>query len=595
MVDSARNRLYAAYDGNYGDYFIIVFDATTHARIAEMLSPVEIPALLLDSERNRVFFGTAKGSATHVLDGDTLQISAVPVQFYDTPTVLGDENRFYSYAAGDSTLQVTNLETGVSTRTETLLSAIASTRANVRANRVYAHGLPKADSPYNVFMLDPNGGVLGRIAVPMPSGGQAAGVNTATGVLYIADGDATYVIADAGAVPPFNTPTGADVTIAAPDADATVKFATVSAPGETTMTPIADAAALNLTLPGGFALSTSTGAWEISTTATIGAPIEVCLSAAGLTDEEFANATILHGVDGAWQVEASRRDATTRMICAEVTSLSPFAIGLLVDREAPQVSCSPVATGWHRDNVTVTCTASDTGIGLATAADASFALTTSLPAGSETANATTDSRQVCDAAGNCATAGPIGGIKIDMRAPAIQVTAPAERRYLLAERVTAAYGCTDGGAGVASCAGPVEPGAPIDTATVGARAFTVNAVDEVGNASAMEVAYSVGYGIQPLYDPTRAYKAGSTVNLIVALTDANGRNVSSPAITVVARKLTRLQDGMSMTLGFALPYDTKSGGYGGKVNTGGLSGGTYEVELEAAGDTGVLHVRFTLK
>ena len=70
---------------------------------------------------------------------------------------------------------------------------------------------------------------------------------------------------------------------------------------------------------------------------------------------------------------------------------------------------------WHADNVALACTASDGGTGLANPADASFSLITSVAAGVENANASTDSRVVCDVAGNCTTAGPIGGNKIDRK------------------------------------------------------------------------------------------------------------------------------------------------------------------------------------
>ena len=59
-------------------------------------------------------------------------------------------------------------------------------------------------------------------------------------------------------------------------------------------------------------------------------------------------------------------------------------------------------------------------------ADASFVLTTSVANGVETANASTDSRVVCDVAGNCATAGPIAGNKIDRKAPVITLVTPAD-------------------------------------------------------------------------------------------------------------------------------------------------------------------------
>ena len=89
------------------------------------------------------------------------------------------------------------------------------------------------------------------------------------------------------------------------------------------------------------------------------------------------------------------------------------------DRTAPIVACAAPDGAWHATNVALACTASDPGTGLANPADASFSLVTSVGAGIETANASTDSRVVCDLEGNCATAGPIAGNKIDRKAPSI--------------------------------------------------------------------------------------------------------------------------------------------------------------------------------
>jgi hypothetical protein len=87
------------------------------------------------------------------------------------------------------------------------------------------------------------------------------------------------------------------------------------------------------------------------------------------------------------------------------------------DSAAPTIVCAPADTLWHAANVTLACTAHDEGSGLATQSDASFGLSTSVAAGQEQSNASTNTRQVCDVAGNCATAGPIGGNMIDRKAP----------------------------------------------------------------------------------------------------------------------------------------------------------------------------------
>jgi hypothetical protein len=112
--------------------------------------------------------------------------------------------------------------------------------------------------------------------------------------------------------------------------------------------------------------------------------------------------------------------------------------------------------------------------------------------GVENANASTDSRVVCDVAGNCATAGPIAGNKIDRKQPSIVLTTPANGAvYQLNRAIPAAFMCADAGSGIASCAGTVAAGAAIDTASIGAKSFAVTATDAVGNLASTIVSYTV--------------------------------------------------------------------------------------------------------
>ena len=107
-----------------------------------------------------------------------------------------------------------------------------------------------------------------------------------------------------------------------------------------------------------------------------------------------------------------------------------------------------------------------------------------MPIGTETANAATNSRQVCNTVGGCTTAGPITGNKVDKKPPTITITSPAANAtYQLNASVAASYACSDGGSGVASCQGPVANGSPINTSSTGTKTFTVTATDTVGNPS----------------------------------------------------------------------------------------------------------------
>jgi hypothetical protein len=184
-----------------------------------------------------------------------------------------------------------------------------------------------------------------------------------------------------------------------------------------------------------------------------------------------------------------------------------FSVNLFVpDTEPPVITCDAPDGMWHANNVVIHCSASDAGSGLADSADASFDLSTNVPAGVETANAFTNSREVCDAVGNCATAGPIGGNKVDRKAPVIVVTQPAATEYTHSDTLVLDYSVTDGGSGVATVT-PTMNGATTLGGTglpsgraillltelpLGDHTFAVAANDQVGNVSPTEsVTFSI--------------------------------------------------------------------------------------------------------
>lgn len=101
-----------------------------------------------------------------------------------------------------------------------------------------------------------------------------------------------------------------------------------------------------------------------------------------------------------------------------------------------------------------------------------------------------------DANGNAAT--PVthtysvvpGGF--DDTPPQIDLAAPANgATYLQGTTVGASYSCTDDSSGVATCAGDVATGVPIDTSAVGPRTFTVTATDNEGNPHTVVHSYRV--------------------------------------------------------------------------------------------------------
>jgi endonuclease G, mitochondrial len=179
--------------------------------------------------------------------------------------------------------------------------------------------------------------------------------------------------------------------------------------------------------------------------------------------------------------------------CIEADVDGPLQVP--ADTHPPLIHCESPDGAWHGENITLACTATDSESGLDDHGDASFSLVTLVPDGTSNSNAATDTREVCDAVGNCATAGPIAGNMIDRENPAASLTTPADGAvYMLNDIVNASFACADGGSGVGSCIGTSASGSPIDTASSGPKIFSVTAIDGVGNALTVAVTYTVSTG-----------------------------------------------------------------------------------------------------
>lgn len=276
-----------------------------------------------------------------------------------------------------------------------------------------------------------------------------------------------------------------------------------------------------------------------------------------------------------------------------------------LDKTPPVVNCGAADSQWHAANVSIACTATDALSGLAQSSQASFSLTTSVPQGTETTDASTGSLPVCDAAGNCATAGPITGNMVDLKAPTISITTPAsgDPTYLLNQAVAANYSCTDGGSGVATCSGTVPNGNDLNTASVGTENFTVNATDKVGNASNLSAGYSVSYNICVLYDQTKAVESNATIPIRFYLCDANQGDVSASSIAVNfvgVQQISTTTSGVVVTYPAATPDANfrfssdlgPSGGYIMNLSTKGYAAGTYQLTFTVANDPKPHSVQF---
>jgi Pro-kumamolisin, activation domain len=273
------------------------------------------------------------------------------------------------------------------------------------------------------------------------------------------------------------------------------------------------------------------------------------------------------------------------------------------DNQPPDVYCGAADGVWHATDASITCYAFDqSGLsGLANPADSSFTLTTSVPAATETTDAYTNSHQVCDNAGNCVTAGPVGANMVDKKAPSISITAPTATQYIVHQSVAASYSCADGGSGVATCAGPVASGSPFDTSTVGTKIFTVNATDKVGNASNQPVSYNVTYKICLLYDPTTP-SGGRGYTIKLQLCDNNNVNLSNSSIVLTAtavdgdpakaKPLGNLNPGNKFLYG---PGTAPGASYLYLLDTLGLTTGTHSLSFTVQGDPIVHTAPFVIK
>jgi len=235
---------------------------------------------------------------------------------------------------------------------------------------------------------------------------------------------------------------------------------------------------------------------SITFTATAnGAPVQRIVvqtsgAQAGVQTISSATGSITIAADGQTSVAYHAEDAAGGIEAPQVLIVK-------IDGTTPSVACQAPDGLWHAADVSVACTATDPGSGLASPTDASFSLSTSVPAGTETASASTGTRPVCDVAGNCTTA-VVGGFMIDRKPPAITVTVPTPGAvYAVGQSVRANYGCLDGGSGLKSCAG-TQNGAPVandnlvDTATPGTKTFSVASRDNVDNvAPPITVTYTV--------------------------------------------------------------------------------------------------------
>ena len=198
------------------------------------------------------------------------------------------------------------------------------------------------------------------------------------------------------------------------------------------------------------------------------------------------------------------------------------------DSSPPVITCDAPDGVWHGADVSISCTAADAGSGLANPADdAAFLLWTDVPLETETGNAATDTKEVCDAAGNCATAGPVSGNMVDKKAPEITIVQPVTAQYVHSATLELDYTVTDDGSEVLTVT-PTMNGSPtvagkdlssgrvinlLTSLPLGANTFTVNAVDNVGNNASppASVTFTIIVTPQSMIDAVNQFQASGAI------------------------------------------------------------------------------------
>jgi hypothetical protein len=142
-----------------------------------------------------------------------------------------------------------------------------------------------------------------------------------------------------------------------------------------------------------------------------------------------------------------------------------------------------------------------------------------------------------------ALTGTTGCTPADGTAPTVDLRAPLDGAvYLLGQEVLADYDCADEalGSGLASCAGDVADGAPLDTSSVGAKTFAVEASDAAGNVGSAASTYRVVYDFRGFLWPVRdrpavnRARAGRVALVRFSLNGFHGRRVLAAGYPRVA-------------------------------------------------------------
>jgi YVTN family beta-propeller protein len=156
----------------------------------------------------------------------------------------------------------------------------------------------------------------------------------------------------------LNTPTGSDIMVDPVDSTTgaspiSLTFSNITQSGETSLTT----SSLGPPPPSGFRLGNPPTFYELSTTAVFSGPVEVCIDYTGTNFRNESQLKLFHFENGAWVDRTTMLNTTTNIICASVTSFSPFA--LFAENAEPTVNAGGPYSVDEGSSINVTATGSD--------------------------------------------------------------------------------------------------------------------------------------------------------------------------------------------------------------------------------------------
>ena len=191
--------------------------------------------------------------------------------------------------------------------------------------------------------------------------------------------------------------------------------------------------------------------------------------------------------------------------------------------------------------------------------------------------------------------------------PSINITSPADGAvYTLSQYVTAEYSCSAG----ALCSGTTDNGSPIDTSSLGMKAFGVVATVASDSSTNGAVSYikSVSYNvveigeIQLLYDPNRKVRSGAAYPIKLQVLDINGKNVSASSLVLTAVDVINGSVAEPNYTGHANPDNNfrfdpalSGGGYIYNLSTMGLETGIYAITFVINGGQQLYYAQFKVR